>query len=883
MGLLHGESFVHCKGKHNLISQSRRNIQSQLSTLLPNVKKNRRIYRPSGIAQGKARLAAWKKCREYIASRHARRKLKSRRELQGLPDKILTTRNSTDDDLIPSSALLKTSSYYDPFAHWNYEAELPFGIPSHVSMPEIGSWYSNTHTKPSLPAVGQAPSAAGENRDSEKGVYVSLAQINGIEGLPPDLGKSPLDISRQVSQTRVSDDRSSSPPTRRVSVASFRTMSTRISSGISSSLRHANSVLSKTNSARSSLLSAMSLSSRSSSISRNVSISAQEQWIRDMIVDEVSTQPTIIGTRSVNTCVRSLHQRPCCKFDVLGILGDVRCELCGFAAIHELFRNQCGSEDVLGDITTRDAFGNTPVHHAAAAGNMKRIENVLKAITASEVHLLALRNTSGETFLHVAREPVDLFNPFYPARREIYNQFKVGMRDFHGRPVTDKILRADIRWRQRFDGVEELSLSLIEAIKALDLDYSDPFLLAEKLIDEDRRDVILHVRDKEGLTALAIAAARGYPDIVLSLLHYGANPNARTLEGPKGCSILSYVAEQMQGEKDDARLSRMLCCVNILADSGAKFEPTEFEEYCMKHMETAVNPSKEKVIESFESSPASEETRSSGETDIMITKRQSSPQISKSRRWNPKPQVASKAKKAKKALARLLVPATTSASPPIWPYDQPLNYGRRIFGFPDPWALQEAPASTGTMEQCQPPAEIDAGMWREPLVPASTIETTMPRESSICPILETVETSFEPQSLFTLPEEPEVLQELPLTIPGDNFSSYVKFCDLRMDSRLSCSTWHGSEPSQLFGQEDILAGAMTSLWHWNCHSLATVGTNLPSHHTCSDSSVSNTSNEDSFFSKDDQDTSSLPCFQCDFDGQLGPTIQFPQPQSLRHH
>ncbi|PQE06558.1 ankyrin repeat protein [Rutstroemia sp. NJR-2017a WRK4] len=198
------------------------NIQAQLSTLLPNVKKNRRIYGPSGIAQGKARLAVWKKCREYTASRHARRKLKSRRELQGLPEKILP-RNSTEDVSIPSPTLLRTSPYYDPLVHWNYEAVLPFGIPSHVSMPEIGSWYSNMHMKPSL-LGGQAPSTTGKNRDSDKEVHVGLAQVNGIEALPPVLGQSPVDIPRQVSPTRVSEDRTSSPPTRRISTASFRTM-----------------------------------------------------------------------------------------------------------------------------------------------------------------------------------------------------------------------------------------------------------------------------------------------------------------------------------------------------------------------------------------------------------------------------------------------------------------------------------------------------------------------------------------------------------------------------------------------------------------------------------------------------------------------------------
>jgi ankyrin repeat protein len=845
----------------------------------------------------------WKKCRGYAASRHSRRKLRSKREPQGLPEKILTTRDSTEDLCISSPTLLKTSPYYDPFAHWNYEAVLPFGIPSHVSMPEIGSWYSNTDMKPSL-LGGQSPSATGGNRDSDKEVHVSLAQANSVEGLPSDLTQLPLHIARYVSQTRVSDDQNSDPPTHRVSNASFRTISTHISSRISSSSRHANSVLSMTNSVRWSLVSAMSLSSRSSSISRNVSISAQEQWIRDMIVDEASIQPTTIGKRSVSTYMRSLHHRPCCKFNVLGILDDARCELCGFAAIHELFRIQWGSEDVLGDITTRDTFGNTPLHHAAAAGNLKRIENVLRAITASEVPLLALRNTSGETFLHVAHEPVDLFNSSYPAHLEIYNQFKVNMHDYYGRPVKDKILGADIRGRPKFDSVENLSLSLIKAIKALDLDHSGPCLLVDKLIDEDCQHVRLHMRNSEGLTALAIAAARGYPDIVLSLLHYGANPNARTRERQWGHSVLGYVAEQMQGEKDDARFSRMLCCANILADSGAKFEPTEFEEYCMKHVETAGKTSRRKDSEIDESSPVSEETRSCKETDTMITKRKNSAQEFKSGRWNPKPQVTSK---AKKAVARLLVPATTSACPPTRTFGQLYRHGVNDIpqwvgaqgqpakslcegldcGIPEPPIHSErywSPQEVGQLSEMNGIGLLQElpTITREPSTRPITTITRKPSTRPIRPVLCGL------HSLSTLLEE----HEMALEILGDNFEGDVNFFDNRMDCPSSYSTWHGSEPNQLFGQGGISKGAINSPGCWKCSLLATVGINLRFLQTCSDSNVLNNIDEDFGSSRDDQDISSLACgFDaessfarqaqcttfCKTDGQLGPTTEFPQP------
>ncbi|KAH6673277.1 hypothetical protein B0J14DRAFT_592910 [Halenospora varia] len=87
------------------------------------------------------------------------------------------------------------------------------------------------------------------------------------------------------------------------------------------------------------------------------------------------------------------------------------------------------------------------------------------------------------------------------------------------------------------------------------------------------------MRDRKGYTALAISVIRGSRPCTLTLLDAGACPNSRTYSG-KG--IVHQVKRRMSVAKcegHDKTWARILSCVNLLADRGAKLEPTERDEW----------------------------------------------------------------------------------------------------------------------------------------------------------------------------------------------------------------------------------------------------------------------------------------------------------------
>jgi hypothetical protein len=85
----------------------------------------------------------------------------------------------------------------------------------------------------------------------------------------------------------------------------------------------------------------------------------------------------------------SLYIRTCCNFAA-------ECNVCGFSRMHHLAR--LTSDDGLNATSPLDRFGNSPLHHTAAMGNYTAVMQMV----ASE-GLCTIRNTSGETYLHVYR------------------------------------------------------------------------------------------------------------------------------------------------------------------------------------------------------------------------------------------------------------------------------------------------------------------------------------------------------------------------------------------------------------------------------------------------------------------------------------------------
>ncbi|CZR62713.1 uncharacterized protein PAC_12610 [Phialocephala subalpina] len=105
-----------------------RNIQAQLSALLPDINTEWRTYRPRDLQQGVHRLAQLKRCRENQVSKYTQRNARR-------------CDRANAETKLPIETLTQATSchFYNPARH--YEFELPGGVPSHLSLPELSGWY----------------------------------------------------------------------------------------------------------------------------------------------------------------------------------------------------------------------------------------------------------------------------------------------------------------------------------------------------------------------------------------------------------------------------------------------------------------------------------------------------------------------------------------------------------------------------------------------------------------------------------------------------------------------------------------------------------------------------------------------------------------------
>lgn len=196
---------------------------------------------------------------------------------------------------------------------------------------------------------------------------------------------------------------------------------------------HVSSVLSATNSWRSSLALRLSFSTgRSSSTNRN-------SWTSQFIDQSkfVSTPWTLPHLESA-----SLYNRPCCFFMDPCAHPERSCEVCDYSESHHLART-CGVEDLDSiDAAIQDLFGNLPLHHAAAVGNIQCARHLVSNARRDMTHGLNHRNSSGETFLHVyrIREPDDFPEYLAIARQAIKQGLRLSIRDYQGKSIKQRMI-----------------------------------------------------------------------------------------------------------------------------------------------------------------------------------------------------------------------------------------------------------------------------------------------------------------------------------------------------------------------------------------------------------------------------------------------------------
>lgn len=91
--------------------------------------------------------------------------------------------------------------------------------------------------------------------------------------------------------------------------------------------------------------------------------------------------------------------------------------------------------------------------------------------------------------------------------------------------------------------------------------------------------VDINMRDRCGNTAIAIAAIRGLRACVAELLILGVMPNSRDYRGNSIITVAHSRMHQASKAKKNEHYSRILSCVTLLTDFGAKKNPTQYEEW----------------------------------------------------------------------------------------------------------------------------------------------------------------------------------------------------------------------------------------------------------------------------------------------------------------
>lgn len=95
------------------------------------------------------------------------------------------------------------------------------------------------------------------------------------------------------------------------------------------------------------------------------------------------------------------------------------------------------------------------------------------------------------------------------------------------------------------------------------------------------REYDIHIRDRRGYTALAMAARQGSPEATLLLLQQAANPNTRSNQKTGLVAHATVALGQAKKEGKDPLHARILLCLSLLIDYGGKAVVDAYDEYAL--------------------------------------------------------------------------------------------------------------------------------------------------------------------------------------------------------------------------------------------------------------------------------------------------------------
>jgi hypothetical protein len=105
----------------------------------------------------------------------------------------------------------------------------------------------------------------------------------------------------------------------------------------------------------------------------------------------------------------------------------------------------------------------------------------------------------------------------------------------------------------------------------------DMFRVMIRCLVSDGCDI--NARDRQGYTALAIATRRGLRPIVSYLLNHKAFVNTRSYHGTSTMSHAAKCLHCAQKNGMEKLYGRIISCVSLITDKGAKTEPSVYDEF----------------------------------------------------------------------------------------------------------------------------------------------------------------------------------------------------------------------------------------------------------------------------------------------------------------
>ncbi len=349
--------------------------------------------------------------------------------------------------------------------------------------------------------------------------------------------------------------------------------------------------------------------------------STHAPWTRDEFVSwNEFVHDSIVAPPSVTPAddeVKSLHTRICCNLVSQAADGQMpTCKACGFSEMHRRARSVADKDCPPIDPCHLDRFGNTPLHHAAAAGNTTRVLQLMSENNSQQ-------NTSGETFLHVFRlQRESQLSDYERILRKASNLgFPFKILDYYGRSLSyrlDELLQnwtlptsqlnilagilriedgiecengrlkpigSSLSWSEYQDMYREGETRLLTILNNWSHEPRPKADLISIIGNSTDRNAQIHTRDRKGHTPLAIAAARGLHEAVSILVDARANPNTRSYNKTSVMEHATIHLARAQKQGNDELYAQILSCMALLSDRGAKANVTAYDEYGV------VNPS----------------------------------------------------------------------------------------------------------------------------------------------------------------------------------------------------------------------------------------------------------------------------------------------------